>query len=120
MENFDQTLKKAKDLFDTAYQKTGETLTVQKLKIKLSNQKNSLKKSYAILGEILYNTLADKENLSQEVKFLANEIEQKLYEINKIKDEISSISGSKTCEKCNNVNPKDAVFCTKCGEKLSR
>ncbi len=120
MDNFDQTLKKAKDLFDTACQKTGETISVQKLKIKLSSQKNDLKKTYAILGEIFYNTLEDKEKLSQDVKILVDEIEEKLSEINKTKDDISKISGSNTCEKCNSSNPKDAVFCTKCGEKLSK
>ncbi len=118
MDAFEQTVQKAKELFDVACQKTGEAVSLQKLKFDLTTLENKLQKAYAKLGEILYfqddstssPTVAEQKT-RQEISSLLSAIEAK-------KEEISSAKGERGCSHCNHRFSKPAKFCPVCGAAL--
>ena len=53
---FEDAVVKAKDVFDVASQKTCEVVSVQKMKICISRANAELKKEYAKLGKLCYES----------------------------------------------------------------
>lgn len=118
VDTFDNTVKKAKDLFGVAVKKTGDTISVQKLKVKLVSSQNNLKKMYAFLGKKWFDEIKRSQNLDEETKSAITAIEEENKCIEHLKDEISSVSGKKVCVNCNALLPVNAKFCLQCGAPL--
>ncbi len=118
MDAFDNAVTKAKELFDIAKNKTDEVVSVQKLKFDLSSKNTALNKEYALLGKLYYESIASEEELPEAILAAKNNVKTLLLEIEKLKEEISSKKGEVICPKCNAPVPKDAAFCSRCGNSV--
>lgn len=118
MDSFDKTVEKAKEIFNTACQKTGEVVNIQKLKIDLAALKSRLNKAYALLGEIQYKKIKDTDLEDATVKVAVLEIKNLLQEVNSLKEEIDNLQGKQTCGNCGARVDQDASFCKVCGVRL--
>ncbi len=117
---FDETLEKAKDMFDVAAKKTEEVAAVGKQKYDIAALKSKLSKNYEALGMIYYNQL-DFDTLSdEETKFTVMRIRENLKDIENANAEILKLKNKKVCPKCSvGVDPKSA-YCNACGAKLDK
>lgn len=118
MDSFDKTVQKAKEVFNTACQKTGEVVNIQKLKIDLAALQSRLTKAYAALGKIEYKKIKDTAVDDIAVKAAVAEIENLLQEGHNLKEEIDKLQGKATCLNCGARVDKGASFCSVCGAKL--
>lgn len=118
MDVFDETMKKAKDIFDTACKKTGEVVNVQKLRLDLSSVENKLNKSYATLGRLQFLKIKDTESLDEETKVVVEDIKEKIAEIEELNAKITELTGKINCPGCGATLPSNALFCSRCGSKI--
>ncbi len=118
MDNFDNTVQKAKDAFDIVLKKTGDFVNVGKQKISAASLNSKLNKEYAKLGKIYFDLIKDSDNQTQDVADLVSEIKQLEVEIKNLMAEIDSAEGKITCSKCKAKSPAKALFCSNCGERF--
>lgn len=115
---FDETVQKAKCVFDSAVKKTGEFVLIGKQKISISALENKLLKAYAELGKLQFKALKNLEIEDPEVSSAVSEIKKIIYEIKIALEEIEKIDGKPVCPKCKNRAPKGSEFCNKCGTQF--
>ena len=115
MDKFEETLQKAKDIFDVAVKKTGDFVSVSKQKISVTGLENKLNNAYAQLGKLQYKTLKDSEIDDPAISSAVCEIKHLISEIKVLLDEIDEAQGKCTCSKCGEKSPAKSAFCNKCG-----
>lgn len=117
--------KKTQDLASDTKVKADNAIQISKLNNKIGEKKRENDVLHRQLGEAYYvfaKGNGEEEKLSQ----LIEKISTNLTEIEDINKQIEGIKNSenavpvdkKTCPKCGSVVSKDAVFCTKCGNKF--
>ena len=117
---FDNILSKAKDVFETAYKKADDAISVQKQKFDIAGIENKLSKDFEALGRLCFEEMkngAYSEN--EEFCKTAESINLKLAQIEELRYEINKAKAKKRCHKCNAQVEKNAKFCNACGEKIS-
>ena len=119
MNTFDETVQKAKDVFSTAYKKTGEIVNLQKQKIDLAALESKLNKSFAELGKAEFELIKDQENNSADIKELVDTIKEQLAVVEDLKEKIGIAQGKIICEKCGSKIAADSLFCSYCGAKIN-
>lgn len=86
---FDNILSKAKDVFESAYRKADDVISVKKQKLDIVSLENKISKDYEALGKLYFeekNKNAFCEN--EDAKKLIEEINAKKAQIEEIKKEI--------------------------------
>lgn len=117
--NLDNIFTKAKEVFETAYKKTGDAVNVGKQRFDISSLENKLNKSYEILGKLCYDSVVNGGVFDAEsVKPVTDDIAEKLAQIEQMKKEVLKAKNKKLCPKCSEPVDKDASFCSSCGASL--
>jgi hypothetical protein len=119
MANFDEVTEKAKEIFDGVSQKTGEFVSIQKLRITAGDIKSKISKLYKKLGELVYASRTDLTDYSDEIDSVIEEINDKKDALKDVQAKIDELKNKRSCPSCGKTNDKDAVFCSACGEKIS-
>lgn len=115
---FEDAVVKAKGAFDVAAKKTNEVVSIQKIRIKISQANSEMSKDFETLGRLFYENVKESGEEVTEYKEIIEAIDQKKNEINELQKEMDAQKSTKTCETCGAKNPDDSVFCSKCGQKL--
>ena len=115
---FEDAVVKAKGAFDVAAKKTNEVVSLQKIKIKVSQVKSDMSKDFETLGRLYYEAVKQKDEEITEYKDIIKSIDDKISEIAELEKEIDAQKNNKTCSKCGVKNPDTASYCNNCGEKL--
>lgn len=118
MDAFDNVAKTAMDFAETAGKKGEELLKISKLKIKETQIKRDISVKYEKLGKMYYQLTKSGEDNKLIFKEIMAEIDDLKDELCEVRASISEIKGTVSCAVCGAVNPMDADFCVKCGEKL--
>lgn len=82
MEFLDQTVQKAKEIFEVVSQKTGEAVNTGKQKYEIASLENKLNKEYRLLGKLYYNTCksgeeANLQSVIESIDSIKKQIKQK-------------------------------------------
>ena len=117
MSIFDDTVVKAKEVWDIAGKKTNDIITVQKLKMSIASLKSQLSKMYESLGRLCSDSLTGPPSVS--MLELMSEIEERIAEIKQLEKKLALLRGEKICSACGTKNMSDASYCYNCGNKLS-
>ena len=110
---------KTKDFTKTVSKKAVEIKDQAKINIDIASLQNKIDEDYRLLGKEYFNSVDNKENLPDEQKALFDQINGKMEQIEKLKSELNELKNCIICDECNNVNPKDAAYCSKCGKKFN-
>ena len=86
----DDALNKTKEVIDVACKKTDEVVSVEKLKFYISSIKENREKEYVELGNIYFEMIKDKDNLSEQEQKIVDGIIRKTNEIEEQNREISN------------------------------
>ncbi len=116
--NLDNIIIKAKEVFETAYKKTGDAARVGKQKFDISSLESKLNKSYEILGKLCYDSIVNGGVFDADaVKPVTDDIAEKLSQLEEMKKDVAKVKNKKLCKKCGAELDKNATFCSACGEK---
>jgi formylmethanofuran dehydrogenase subunit E len=107
---------KSMDLFDTikaqgqeVVKKAKEVTENVKLNNQIREEENKMREAFTEIGELYY----EEHNEIQEDKYV-----EAFKTIELAKEKIIQLKGIRTCENCGADVSKDAVYCSKCGEKI--
>ena len=91
----DINVDKIKENIDKAAEftvkKTGEILSITKLKIKKTEIKGKISDAYRELGETIYKNAKDENDISEKVTFIINKIDNLVAELSECNEAIDSI-----------------------------
>lgn len=90
-----------------------------KLNINLVNEEERLKGIYLEIGKKVHEIYMYGGTLGKFFDEKYVEIQNIEKELNRIKDEINVVKGTKECPKCGKAVSKESEFCPKCGFKMS-
>lgn len=91
MDFLDQTIEKVKEVSEVVAKKTGEVMSVQKLKFNKASLEAKVEKDYVVLGKIFYNIIENGTEAEADAMDIYNSINSKNQEIENIKKEIEDI-----------------------------
>ncbi len=114
----EETIVKAKEVFDVAGRKTSEAITIQKLKVNAASLDAQIAKDYEALGRLVYAGSREKSENQEATEELMAEIDAKRLQLESLQAEIAHMKGNLICSGCGASNMPGAVFCSKCGKKL--
>jgi RNA polymerase subunit RPABC4/transcription elongation factor Spt4 len=119
MEFFNKLGKKASEAYDATAKKTGELAKEAKLRMKMNENKSDINDLYKEIGKKVYEKHVREENID-----IRAELEEECTKIDVLSAEIETciksileLKNKKQCVKCQAELERDAVFCSKCGEK---
>ncbi len=119
MSILDDILFNAKSAVNEVGKKANVFVDNTKLKFNAAELRGELKKKYEELGRLVY--LGSKE----EVEGCREEIDACIESITEINTQLKNIDenvqvncSKRKCPACDSFNPKDAIFCNKCGTKI--
>ncbi len=115
---FEEAVVKAKDLYDVAAKKTGEVVSVQKLKLKATQVNSQLSKDFETLGRLYYESAKESGEEVTDYAEIIGSIDAKFDELDSIECEINETKQTKVCSACGAKCADTASFCANCGQQL--
>lgn len=90
-----------------------------KLKLKINDNKNKISDLYEEIGKKVYEKHVRSEDISikEELQEECAKIDELSKEIEEARKEILILNNKRQCPKCYAEIEKDAMFCSKCGQK---
>ena len=118
MADINEILDKAKDLAQTAGEKSQEIYQISRLKFEITQLKMKVDKNYASIGKKVYDCKKGEKELPD---FCAQieEIDLLKADINEKRDLISALKNAVRCPGCGADVSEDDPFCPKCGAQLN-
>ena len=98
--------KTARELSDRAE----EVYETQRLKNKISGEERQITKAMADIGKIIYKRYRDGVPLAEEEKAICEQIDERRVQIDKYKEEMNGVKGSRFCPSCGNPFPSIYSF----------
>ncbi len=101
-----------------AGKKTGDTVEVAKLNMKIFDLHSEIGFLQKKLGELVYQTHKGKNASDEEIESLIADIDAKHHEIDQYRERIGILKGTVICPVFQGACGKDDRFCKKCGTEL--
>lgn len=100
-------------------EKAGQYVDISKLKFKLVELKSDLKSEYENLGKATYEN--NKKNIenSTDITVCIAQIDNLKLQIEELERQMATMKNKVICHACRSQNEINAVYCTKCGKKIS-
>ena len=119
MGSFDDIVFGAKTAAEAVGKKATAFMDISRLKISAADIRSEIGKRYEALGRAVYNSRKD----GLDIEPLAAECEESidaLYgRLERVNQKIAELTEKTVCDSCGNRIEKDAVYCPKCGTKVS-
>ncbi len=96
-------------------EKTSDAFNTGKLNVKLFDLNTDMDVIYKEIGKIIYASHAGEDTEAETLEAKLSQADEKMAEINEIKEQIAKLSASKKCPSCGKECENDAAFCSKCG-----
>ena len=116
---FDDAFDKAKTAFEAAYKKTGEIVSLEKLRFNLSTFKTKRSKIYTALGEEYFKRIDNIDDLPENEKEYFTQIIELNQKIDDTINEINYAKSKRVCPKCGAGIDEKSIYCNFCGEKVT-
>lgn len=112
-------LLNAKTAVDSVGKKAGKVIDISKLNLTAADIKSEISKKFEILGRIVFEQKTTNKNYDKSIEELVEKIKTLNEQLESINEAIENTKQKSKCSSCGTYNVKGAVFCNKCGEKLS-
>ena len=119
MSIMEDVLFNAKTAVDSVGKKAGKVIDRSKLRLAALDIRSELSKKYRMLGKICYEADRTGKDYSKGIKQLEENITELNEQLEQIKELLASTDKKIKCPECGAGNAKGAVFCSKCGVRLS-
>lgn len=114
----EEVICKAKDLAGAAGKKTGELVSLTKLKFEAAEVARATSNKMEKIGRIVYAARLSGENADAALEKLFAEVAELEEQADELAVKIDELRCVKTCPACGKNNRAQAAFCQVCGEKL--
>lgn len=119
MTSMQDFIDRSVEIADRAGQKGLELCEMARINVKISEISFQTRKLYAQLGKMTYNVLCgDTDEFTSEMKAVKEEIDNNLYRVKLLRNELAQVKGVIVCDSCGEENKKNSAFCSKCGKEL--
>jgi ribosomal protein L40E len=118
MELFDNVKDTAIKTAKIVKEKSTELYEITKLSFGVNELEAKIDKQFKNAGMLIYRDYENDLAVSDDIKLILEDIDEKFKEIETIKEEINRIKNVSVCEGCGKTNPNDANFCLHCGNKI--
>lgn len=92
-----------------------EVYETQRIKNRISGEERQINKAMADLGKIIYRRYKDEIPVDEEEKAICEQIDERMMQIEKYKEEMNGVKGNRFCPSCGNVLGRTDAFCSRCG-----
>ena len=116
--NFDDLKRTITDAAEVVTKKTGDFVSVQKLKGQIYALGHSVDKKYQELGAVVFDEYSKGEKINDESAIVCEEISQINANIAELREELAGKHGCKICLVCEVEVPVEAMFCMRCGSQM--
>ena len=105
-----------KNKADKVAKKSGELVELSKVKLSSLNTKSNIDTSFKKLGELIYRSQKENEELdSEKFESIIEEIDALYQKLSEYEDVVCELTNKKICPDCHKANNSDASFCSQCG-----
>ena len=119
MSIIDDVLLNAKSAADSVGKKAGKVIDRSKLRLAALDVRSELSRKYRMLGKVCYEADRTGKDYSKGIKQLEDNISELIEQLERINELLASSEKKIKCYGCGTYNVKGAVFCSKCGVRLS-
>ena len=109
----------AKTAVGSVGKRAGEVIDRSKLRIAAMDIKSELSNKYRMLGRMYYEAETSKKDYNESIKKLVENISDLNDQLKAVREALAAAEKKIKCPECSTYNHKGAVFCSKCGTKLS-
>ena len=102
-----------------AGRKTGDTIEITKLNVRIFEINSEVNVSFRKLGELMYAAYAGEETADEAVDALLAEIDGKKEEAAALRRRISELKKERPCPVCGSSCGEGDRFCRKCGAEVA-
>lgn len=119
MDYFDKVADGVRSTAETIGKKTQDVVDISKLKLNAYEINSEIKKRFEALGRIVYDAKQGDYNCDIVIEENIRGINVLFERLSEINNKIAKLKNKVCCNKCSAINESDAVFCSKCGCRLS-
>ncbi len=116
---FEDVLLNARAAVDTVGQKAGKVIDISKLRLAAADLKSEITQKYQVLGRLTFEEETTGKSYAENKKKIVENIKELKSHLESVNDLIASTKQKTKCDSCGFYNAKGAIFCSKCGEKLT-
>ncbi len=117
---FDDIYEKAKSVVDATAKKTSDMVEISKLKIEAAKVERAISSRYEELGSNVYLMKKGDDYDEELVNYICTEIDELKDTLAELKGIIADKRNMVICPECGAKNAKGSIFCSKCGDKLTK
>lgn len=118
MTTVEEVLYKAKELADAAGKKTGELVSLTKLKMEVATVQKEIAAELESIGRLVYEAHKNGTSAEEALPALFDAVDTLETKAVELTAEIERLQGMRHCTACGKNNAADAAFCQNCGGKL--
>ncbi len=118
MSIFDDVVVNAKSAADAIGKKASKIADSTKLTITAADLKAEISKKSEILGRVVYVSRTTGKSYEKSIVELVETITELKEQLEAVEAQLADAKSRKKCPICGMQNPKNAIFCNRCGEKI--
>lgn len=115
---FEDAIYNAKTAAGFVSKKAGKFVDISKLTISAAELSSEISKKCEILGRVVYESKITNKSYDKAIEELVEKISDLKGQLDSVNELIAETKNKTKCPKCSTVNPKEVIFCGKCGERL--
>lgn len=119
MDYFDKVADGVRSTAETIGKKTQDVVDVSKLKLNAYEINSEIRKRYEALGRIIYDARRSGYNCDLVIDENVRGLDVLYERLGDINIKIAKLKNKVCCPKCSSVNSADAVYCSRCGNRIS-
>lgn len=118
MSIFDDVVVNAKSAADAIGKKATKIADSTKLTITAADLKAEISKKSEILGRVVYVSRTTGKSYEKSITELVETITELKDQLEAVETQLADAKSRRKCPICGLQNPKNAVFCNRCGERI--
>lgn len=112
----DRLIQEIKSTADKVAKKSGELVELSKVKLNIGNTKSEINTNFRNLGEMIYSSQKDENDIEHEkINEIISKIDDLYEKLAEYENTAAGLTKKKLCPQCRKTNEVDALFCSSCG-----
>jgi ABC-type transporter Mla subunit MlaD len=116
---FEDVVVNAKSAVNVVGKKAGQFVDISKLRINAADLNNEISKRYESLGRTVYEAKKTDNDSSDLVSECIAAIDDLYEQLDAVNEQLVAMKARFVCKNCGEENLQSAIYCSKCGHKLS-
>ena len=118
MAAFEDVLSCARSVAQTAGRKTEEFVELTKVRMQIADLRREIAALFEGLGRLVYDSRIANEPVDDMIEACVEQLKELQAQLAKLEDRVMESKNVIRCD-CGTLNTNTAVFCNRCGKRLS-